>query len=135
MTSRWSLLGMLIVGASLVLTTWAMYRLMRTGTCASGGPYVIAQPCPEGTGWLVLALMGGIVLALVGCAVARSATLGILWFGLFFTLSGAVAILSEVGPAAPPTEGAGGLIMGIVFIAVLGVGPIWAALTTAGKTP
>src|SRR5688572_20548025 len=121
MTSRSSLIGMLIVGASLVLTTWAMYHLMRTGTCASGGPYVSARPCPAGTGWHVLALMGGIFVALAGSFVAKSPALGILWFGLFFTLTGTVAILIDVGPAAPPDSGSGGIVMGVMFIAVLGV--------------
>ena len=30
--------------------TWALYHLVRTGTCASGGPYVSARPCPSDTG-------------------------------------------------------------------------------------
>ena len=41
-----SLLGMLVSLASLLVMTWALYHLVRTGTCASGGPYVSARPCP-----------------------------------------------------------------------------------------
>ena len=128
MSDRPRLSGMLIVGASLVATAWAMYMLMRTGSCASGGPYVSARPCPAGTGWQILALMGSIFGGLVGSFVARSASLGILWFGLFFTITGAVAILVDVGPASPPGADGGGIVMGIMFIAVLGVGPILLAM-------
>ena len=122
------LLGMIIVGGSLVATAWAMYMLMRTGSCASGGPYVSARPCPAGTGWQVLALMGSIIGALAGTFVARSVSLGILWFGLFFTITGAIAILVDVGPASPPGADGGGIVMGVVFIAVMGIGPIAVAL-------
>ena len=128
-------LGMLIVGLSLVATSWAMYQLMRTGSCASGGVYVTARPCPAGTGWLVLALMGSIFGGVAGSFVARSAGLGILWFGMFFTVTGIAAILVDVGPASPPGADTGGLVMGIIFVLVLGIGPIWAALATAGRGP
>ena len=53
-----SLLGMLVTLASLLVMTWALYHLVRTGTCASGGPYVSARPCPEGTAAKILGLTG-----------------------------------------------------------------------------
>ena len=137
-TDRPRLAGLVIVWASLVVSCWAMYQLMRTGTCASGGPYVSARPCPAGTGWLVLALMGSIFGGLAGSFVARSVSLGVLWFGMFFTVTGLVAILVDVGPASPPGADGGGIIMGVVFLVVLGAGPIWAALAIGegalGKT-
>lgn len=135
MTSRSSLLGMAMVLVSLVLTTWAMYHLMRTGSCGSNGVYVSTRPCPAGTGGHVLALMGGIVLALAGMFAAKSPALGILWFGLFFTLTGSMAILVAVGPASPPGAGSGGIVMGALFIVLMGVPPVLAAFAAAGKSP
>lgn len=130
-SDRPTLPGLVVVGLSLVATSWAMYMLMRTGSCASGGVYVSARPCPAGTGLQILALMGSIFGGLLGAFLARSVSLGILWFGMFFTITGAIAILVAVGPASPPGSDTGGIVMGVVFIAVMGIGPIWAALTTA----
>jgi hypothetical protein len=48
---------------------FGLYELVQTGTCASGGPYVSARPCPSDTGLHVAALTGGIVLFLAGAAV------------------------------------------------------------------
>jgi len=44
-----------IVGAALVLggiggATYCIVELTQIGTCASGGPYVSAGPCPDGIG-------------------------------------------------------------------------------------
>lgn len=133
LVSRRGVLGMAIVAGSLLLCAWAIYHLMRTGSCASGGVYVSARPCPAGTGGHVLGLLGSIFLALAGAFVARSAILGIAWFGLFFTVIGAAALLVAVGPAAVPGDDGGGLIMGIVFIAVMGLPVVAAALKLAGK--
>lgn len=128
-----SLLGLLMVGVSLVLTAWAAYHLFRTGSCASGGAYVIANPCPPGTGGQVLGLMGGILLALAGTFVAGSFLVGIMWFGLFFTVLGSTAILTAVGPASPPGDVGGMMIMGIVFVATMGIPVIGVAFWMAGK--
>jgi hypothetical protein len=35
----------------------ALYNLAQVGTCASGGPYVIGNECPAGTGWWVALLI------------------------------------------------------------------------------
>jgi hypothetical protein len=57
---------MLVSLASLLLMTWALYHLVRTGTCASGGPYVSARPCPSDTGAKILGLTGSIFTLLIG---------------------------------------------------------------------
>ena len=133
LTNRRALLGMVAVGASLVLVAWASYNLFRTGSCASGGAYVIANPCPPGTGGQVLGLMGGILLALVGTVVAGSFLVGVAWFGLLFTVLGSVAVLTAVGPASPPGDVGGMMIMGIVFMATMGLPVIGVAFWMAGK--
>lgn len=107
-----ALLGMLISILGLMGSTWAMYRLMHTGTCASGGPYVSAHQCPSGTLLQILALMGGIVAGVAGAGLAGYAV-GAMWFGLFFVLGGAAAMVA-IG-------GTGGAVFGGLFIVLLGL--------------
>ena len=42
-------IGFTLVVASLVTISLLIYELLQIGTCASGGPYVVAQECPDGT--------------------------------------------------------------------------------------
>ena len=124
-------LGLLMVGVALVLSTWAMYHLIRTGSCGSGGPYVYTRACPEGTGLKILGLMGSIFLALAGVMVSGLPALGVLWFGMFFTLSGGVALLVGYGPASPPGSSGVGLFLGILFTGVMGLPVVAIALKMA----
>jgi hypothetical protein len=126
-----TLLGLLMVGVSLVLTTWALYHLIRTGNCGSGGAVVYSRACPAGTGLKILAMMAGIFLALGGVALAGMASLGVLWFGLFFTLGGADALLVGYGPASPPGSSGVGLFLGILFTGVMGLPVVVGALVMA----
>ncbi|MFL5844955.1 MAG: hypothetical protein ACJ762_09705 [Solirubrobacteraceae bacterium] len=130
---RRGLLGLVVIGASLLLCAWSIYHLMRSGSCASGGVYVIASPCPSEMGGYVLGLLGSIALGVAGPFVARSAIAGVAWFGLFFTVIGASAILTAVGPASLPDSEGGGLVMGIVFIAIMGLPVVALAFYSAGK--
>ena len=63
------------IGAALflggvVLFNVKLQEVLDIGTCASGNtPYVIAQPCPEGTGTTVMLMMGSIFGALIGAAI------------------------------------------------------------------
>ena len=62
-------LGLGVMLAGVAAFTFGLLQLLETGTCASGGPYVSARPCPDGTGWYIAALTGGIVVFLAGAAV------------------------------------------------------------------
>ena len=94
--------GLVLVGASLVAADWAIYHLARTGTCASGGPYVSARPCPPGTGGQIVALVGGIFGVLIGAGIyamrgggRRPSPIGlgtVVWSLGFLTSAGAVAL-------------------------------------------
>jgi hypothetical protein len=69
-----SWLGKGAVGIALMLLgvaafSFGLYHLMKTGTCASGGPYVSARACPSGTGGWIASLIGGIFVFLIGGAV------------------------------------------------------------------
>jgi hypothetical protein len=60
------------------------------GACADGGPYVSAQPCPDGVWMLALAIPMMIIVAMGGTAVAMSLSapdlLSLMWVGLFGSL-------------------------------------------------
>jgi hypothetical protein len=60
--------GLVLMAGGVAVFGFSLYQLMKTGTCASGGPYVSARPCPEGTGLYIGALTGGIVAFLAGAA-------------------------------------------------------------------
>lgn len=126
------LLGALLCGGAVVLASVDLYHLVRTGNCASGGPYVSARPCPEGTGLHVLGLIaaifaiapaGGAIFAsrgkgvdgLPGVAVIAALTWCYLWVGM-----GSAAYVAGHGPAAPPQAG-GATSVAITFWAIGGV--------------
>src|SRR4051794_3032625 len=121
------LLGFALATASLVAGAWALYHLTRTGTCASGGPYVSARPCPPGTGAHIVSLIGGVfgVLLAGGIYAARGGDhrRGPLGFGLmlwtlgFLMLAGAT-LLGAYGPANTDQGGSklGAIIMAAVFV-------------------
>ena len=129
-----SLIGLAICGAAIVAIDWALYELMRIGTCASGGPYVSARPCPPGTGLRIVALIGGVFGGLIGMGIYATrgerlrpspVALGaIMWALLFCTLAGS-ALLAAFGPANTDAPGArtAAIILGAVFIP-MGLAPI-----------
>jgi hypothetical protein len=59
-----------------IALTWAFFS-MRTvmnvgGACADGGPYVSAQPCPDGAVLIAIAVPAMIITAMVGSVAAMS---------------------------------------------------------------
>jgi hypothetical protein len=131
--TRRQVIGLAMVGVSLVLSTWALYHLIRTGSCGSGGPYVYTRACPSGTGLRILGLMASIFLGLAGVGVSGLVGLGVLWFGMFFTLTGGAALLVGYGPASPPGSSGTGLFLGILFTGVMGLPVVVLALKLAGS--
>jgi hypothetical protein len=50
--------------AAVVAFEVAFFNLAQTGTCASGGPYVIGDECPSGTGgWVALMIVSALLMA------------------------------------------------------------------------
>jgi hypothetical protein len=128
-----TLIGLALCLVGLLLVSWALYELVHIGTCASGGPYVSARPCPPGTGLRILAIFGAVfsVMAGVGVYAARggpgrsSISLGGLMFGLGFLAMAAAGLVSAFGGASTGDSGAklGIGIMAGVFIP-MGLAPI-----------
>jgi hypothetical protein len=122
-----TLVGLVIAGASIVAVDWGLYHLVRTGSCGTHPTYISQRPCPPGTGLHIFALVGGIFAGLVGIGLylargkgGRPGRVGIglvMWFLLFATLTGAVA-LAAFGPANEDSTGAkaAAAIIAIIFV-------------------
>lgn len=85
------LTSVIVMGLALTWTYLGMRAVMDVGgTCAEGGPYVIEQPCPDGSGLLVLGIPIALVAMFAGSIVAvmlKAPTLLLpMWVGLFGSL-------------------------------------------------
>lgn len=115
------LLAGVIAVAALALACVELAKLMDTGTCASGGPYVSANPCPEGTGTQILLLMGAILVFVIAMLASGQ---GLFFFGLLFVALSAMFIR---GAITDDNFAAAGYIVGAIF-AVMGVVPMFMAI-------
>ena len=104
------------------------------GACASGGPFVPVQPCPDGVpalmtiGVLGLFAFGGVGLwagAKVGGAWAALPLLA--WPGLFLSLGWNFLEYGIAPPGGEPGPAVGWLVCGVVFVLMGGV-PLWIAI-------
>jgi Short C-terminal domain len=108
------LVGLIALGA-LALMCVELAKLMDVGTCASGGPYVSAHQCPDGTGSRILLLTLAILVYTVAILVSGQ---GMFFYGLLFVALSAMFIrgaATDDGFAAVG-YGVGGLfaVMGFV---------------------
>ena len=115
------LLAGVIAVAALALACVELAKLMDTGTCASGGPYVSANPCPEGTGTQILLLMGAILVFVIAMLASGQ---GLFFFGLLFVALSATFIR---GAITDDDFAAAGYTVGAIF-AVMGVVPMFMAI-------
>ena len=128
-----TLLGFGLIAFTWVVFGYAIYQLLQIGTCASGGPYVVARECPGGIERVVLMIPAGLLVMGAGALIYggrgappgsdREGGTGLLvlwtWTGLFWSLA-AGCLLGIYGPDANPGPGGelGGWIvagMGIVM--------------------
>ena len=65
-------LGLALMVAGLAGFLLALYELLKTGTCASGGPYVSAHQCPSSIPYYIGGLIAGIFAFLAGGALFGS---------------------------------------------------------------
>jgi hypothetical protein len=121
MTKPTQLLVCAVALGALVLACVEIAHLMDTGTCASGGPYVSANPCPAGTGTRILLLVAAIFVYVVALLFSGQ---GLFLYGLLFVALSAIFIrgaLTDDGFAAV------GWVVGLVF-AVMGIVPMFLAV-------
>jgi hypothetical protein len=111
-----ALIGLAIIGGCLLFAFWALFDLVRFGSCASGGPYVSARECAPGTGWKIMGMMGAVVGVLIGVGVAGSARAGLAAWGVGFVGLAATFLVASFGPAAGENSMPGlGIGMGAMF--------------------
>jgi hypothetical protein len=125
-------LGTLGFVVSLTLVYQSMRAVMDVGgSCASGGPYAISRPCPEGVAWVMPVGIFGMIIS-VGVSLLGSFSEGgprpyaFAWSALFLALGWNFL---EYG-FDPPGGGtsAGWLVCGFVFVVMGGVplvGLLW----------
>ncbi len=111
------LASVLLLGLTL---TWA-FLSMRTvmdvgGSCADGGPYVSAQPCPGGAGFIGIAIPVMILVTFAGSFVAISLKAPNLLVPMWTILFGSLGWnFLEYGFTDPSGSVAGWIVCGVVF--------------------
>jgi hypothetical protein len=132
-----------VLALCLTIVYLAMRRVMEVGgTCASGGPYEIANPCPKGVAWM---LPVGIVVGMASsAALALTARRGpklwtLAWPALFLSLGWNFLDFGLDPPGAPDGGAEAGWIVcavvfglmgGVPLVGLLGWGPrhvLWGA--------
>ena len=133
----WVLVGAAGLAASITVLFLGMRAVMDIGgACASGGPYVPVQPCPEGVALLMpagmLGLFGFGALGLYGGARLRGGWGGLVllaWPALFISLGWNFLQYGIAPPIELEPEGGpiwGWLIPGVLFV-LMGAVPLWIA--------
>jgi hypothetical protein len=107
-----------------------LYESMRAvmaigGSCASGGPYVVATPCPQGTAWTTVgAIFGGMAMAALytvyGLRQGPRVTI-LIWSALFLALGW--NFLDFGLHPGESGQAVGWVICAVVFV-LMGAGPV-----------
>jgi hypothetical protein len=118
--------GIVLLSGGLTVLWLSMRAVMDIGgRCASGGPYVIAVPCPDAVAWLlplsIFAGLGGVGLigwfgGRIGPGFATIAALA--WPALFLSLGWNFL---EYGLASPGGWDISWLLCGVLFVAMGGI--------------
>lgn len=112
----------LLIGLiGIVLLGIGLNQVLDIGSCVSGGPYVVAHPCPEGSTALFWLSAAGAIMWAVGIVVSRQNFSApgagqVLWTVGF--AGGGTAMLVKVltQPSMPPDARLGASIVAAVFI-------------------
>ena len=130
-----SLIGIGGVAFSITLLSQSMRAVEAVGgSCASGGPYAISRPCPQGVaGALPLAIIGGLIFLglFIFCASDRGRSVAMLaWSALFLTLAWNFI---DYGLKGGSSGGAGFLIPGVLFV-IMGAAPLFYVVPNMWKS-
>ncbi|MBX3283878.1 MAG: SHOCT domain-containing protein [Acidimicrobiales bacterium] len=128
-----------LVGALTLIFRSARSVMEIGGSCASGGPYVAATPCPKGVPWLLVgSIWGGLALALVvsvsASRVGAPEVAWLAWPGLFLSLGWN---FWEFGLDPPSGDGVvwGWIVCGAMFVAMGAAPVLLAAVSSEGRAP
>ncbi|MEZ5137319.1 MAG: SHOCT domain-containing protein [Acidimicrobiales bacterium] len=126
--------------ACLTLLFRSMRAVMGAGmsSCGSGGPYVVANPCPKGVGWMLpISIWVGLgFLALAAVAAHRLGRASIAWLAwpaLFLSL-GANFWQYGLDPVGADGPEWGWIVCAVLFTA-MGGGPCCSYCSAAGPPP
>jgi len=102
-----------------VCLAWAFFAMRAVmdvgGSCADGGPYVSAQPCPGGAGLIAIAIPVMIITAMVGSAAALSLSAPNLLIPMWGILFGSLGWnFLEAGTTGPHLDWSW-IVCGVVF--------------------
>ncbi len=113
--------AVLVVSVLVLATclTWAFFSMRAVmdvgGACADGGPYVSAQPCPDGAVLIAIAVPVMLITAMVGSVVAMSLNAPNLLLPMWGVLFGSLGWnFLEYGTTGPDLVW-GWLVCGVVF--------------------
>jgi hypothetical protein len=114
-----TVVSVLVVGVCLTWTYLSMRAVMNVGgSCADGGPYVSAQPCPDGSMLIAIAVPALIIFSMIGTVsgsgVGAPNLLVPMWGGLFGPLGWNFLEYSFKGPDIVW----GWLVCGVMFWAM-----------------
>lgn len=129
-----------LAGVCLCLTT--LFLSMRSvmdigGTCATGGPYEIASPCPDAVGWLfpvsiVLGIVFGIVYVVSSLPLGGGGLAIFFWSALFFSLGWNFLEYGFDPPGAGEGPVWGWVVCGVLFW-ILGTPPLLTLLPSVRR--
>jgi hypothetical protein len=126
-----AILGLALFLAGLAAMEYAVWELMSIGTCASGGPYVSARECPEGTVGKALLIPAGLIVGGIGIVVfalrgqrpgaaddARRLSAIVLGWSALFLATGITILVGGFSSDAPDADNAKltGIIIAAFFI-------------------
>jgi hypothetical protein len=112
----------LVIGLTgILLAGIGMNQVLDIGSCASGGPYVIARPCPEGSDALFWLMFVGFLMWVLGILVSKRIFIEpgagqFLWTAGFAGGGGALLIKVLTNSSMPPDARLGASIVAAVFI-------------------
>jgi hypothetical protein len=111
-----TVVGVLVLAITLTWTFFSMRAVMNVGgSCADGGPYVSAQPCPDGSYLIAIAIPVMIITAMAGSAAALSINAPNLLMPMWGALFGSLGWnFLEFGFKGGGVE-VGWLVCGVVF--------------------
>lgn len=140
-TARTGLLvgSLFLMGLSLAWAFLSMRVVMDVGgACADGGPYVIAQPCPTGGGFVGIAIPLMLIAAFVGSFAAGGLSAPNLLVPMWLFLFGSLGWnFLEYGLATQGGQSTAWIVCGVVFelmaLPALGVMLIGVTKAPAGR--
>jgi hypothetical protein len=140
------IVSVLLLGLTLTWSFLSMRAVMDVGgSCADGGPYVSAQPCPGGAGFIGIAIPVMVLATFAGSFVAISLSAPNLLVPMWTILFGSLGWnFLEYGITDPGGTVAGWIVCGVVFelmalpglvVIVVTRGAMWTSGNGASSKP